>query len=200
MGVLEAYKAVDVLLDAWPSVLRELPDARLTMVGGGSLRAELESRIRAEGLDASVTMLAPVDRSELVALMDDSSCLVLPSRSEGLARIVLEAMARARAVVASRVGGIDEVVEDDVNGRVVEAEDAVALTAALVDVLGDRDRAAAMGEESRRRMIERDPLARIRRRNGALGGLDPTSVTNVYLLFPCFSAFALCAAGFERIE
>ena len=158
MGVLEAYKAVDVLLDAWPSVLRELPDARLTMVGGGSLRGELESRLRAEGLDASVTMLAPVDRSELVALMDDSSCLVLPSRSEGLARIVLEAMARARAVVASRVGGIDEVVEDDVNGRVVEAEDAVALTAALVDVLGDRDRAAAMGEESRRRMIERDPL------------------------------------------
>ena len=158
VGVLEAYKAVDVLLDAWPSVLRELPDARLTMVGGGSLRGELESRLRAEGLDASVTMLAPVDRSELVALMDDSSCLVLPSRSEGLARIVLEAMARARAVVASRVGGIDEVVEDDVNGRVVEAEDAVALTAALVDVLGDRDRAAAMGEESRRRMIERDPL------------------------------------------
>ena len=70
VGVLEDYKAVDVLLDAWPSVLRDLPDARLTIVGGGSLRAELESRIRAEGLDTSVTMVAPVDRSEIVALMD----------------------------------------------------------------------------------------------------------------------------------
>jgi glycosyltransferase involved in cell wall biosynthesis len=159
VGVLEAYKAVDVLLDSWPLVLRELPGARLTMVGGGSLRDVLATRIRDEGLEASVSMIPPVPRSELVALTDDSSCLVLPSRSEGLARIVLEVMARGRPVVASRVGGIEEVLDDGVNGRLVEAEDVDGLAAALVDVLGDRERAAAMGDAARRRILERDPLA-----------------------------------------
>jgi glycosyltransferase involved in cell wall biosynthesis len=159
VGVLENYKAVDVLLDAWPHVLRELPGARLTMVGAGSLRDVLATRIRDDGLAGSVTMLAPVPRSELVALTDHSSCLVLPSRSEGLARIVLEVMARARPVVASRVGGIEEVLEDGVDGRLVEAEDVEGLAGALVEVLGDRERAAAMGDAARRRILERDPLA-----------------------------------------
>jgi len=159
VGVLENYKAVDVLLDAWPLVLRQLPAARLTMVGGGSLRDSLAARIRDDGLETSVTMMAPVPRSELVALMDGSSCLVLPSRSEGLARIVLEVMARARPVVASRVGGIEEVLEDGVDGRLVEMEDVEGLAAALVDVLGDPGRAAAMGAAARDRILERDPLA-----------------------------------------
>jgi glycosyltransferase involved in cell wall biosynthesis len=159
VGVLESPKALDVLLDAWPSVLREIPAARLTMVGAGSLRDALAARIEAEGLAASVTMRAPVPRREIVAIMDASSCLALPSRSEGLARIALEAMARARPVVASRVGGIEELIEDGVNGRLVDAEDAAGLAAALVDVLGDRRRAAAMGAESRRRVLARDPLA-----------------------------------------
>ena len=62
-------------------------------------------------------------------------------------------------MVASRVGGIEELIEDGVNGRLVDAEDAAGLAAALVDVLGDRRRAAAMGAESRRRVLARDPLA-----------------------------------------
>ena len=68
------------------------------------------------------------------------------------------------------MGGIDEVVEDKVNGRVVEVEDAVALAEALIDVLGDRDRAAAMGEESRRRVLVRDPLAEYDAGMGRLAG------------------------------
>ena len=63
-----------------------------------------------------------------------------------------------RPVVASRVGGIVELVVDGRNGRLVAAEDPTALAEALVDVLSDRTRAEAMGTESRRRAVARDPL------------------------------------------
>ena len=159
VGVLERYKAVDVLLDAWPAVVREIPTAQLTIVGDGGLRESLHERVRREQLGASVHFLAPVPRTELRELLDASSCLVLQSRSEGLARIVIESMARARPVVASRVGGIEEVIEDGTNGRLVPVEDAEQLASALVEVLRDPVGARRMGEESLRRALARDPLA-----------------------------------------
>ena len=158
VGVLERYKGLDVLLDAWPTVLRSVPEARLTVVGAGSLEQTLEDRLVEDRLEQSVQMLAPMPRAELRRLLDASSCLVLPSRSEGLARIVVEAMARGRSVVATRVGGIDELVLDGCNGRLVPSEDSTALAGALVDVLGNRTRAQAMGAESRQRAVERDAL------------------------------------------
>lgn len=159
VGVLERYKAVDVLLEAWPEVLARVPGARLVMVGAGSMGDEVRGRIRERGLAASITLMEPMARPRLRELLDRSNCLVLPSRSEGLARIVMEAMARARPVVASMVGGIAEVVEDGVNGRLVPADDVLALADALADVLSDLDGARAMGEEARRRAESRAPLA-----------------------------------------
>ena len=157
-GVLERYKAVDVLIDAWADVARRMPKARLTLVGSGRDETELRARAIRKGVDNSVVFVSHVPRSELSTLLDGSTCFVLPSRSEGLARVALEAMARGRPVVASDVGGIRELVEDGVNGRVVDCEDARGLADALVDVLSDPERARAMGVESRRRALERDPL------------------------------------------
>jgi glycosyltransferase involved in cell wall biosynthesis len=158
VGVFERYKAVDVLLDAWRDVIEELPTARLSMVGSGSLEAALRARIAAEGLGASVQLIAPVKRPELRALVDQATCLVLPSRSEGLGRIILEAMGRGRPVVASRVGGIVELVDDGRTGRLVEPQDAPALARAIVELLGDPELTSRMGEEARRRALARDPL------------------------------------------
>jgi len=75
--------------------------------------------------------------------------LVLPSRSEGMGRVVIEAFARARPVVGTRVGGIADLVEHDVTGLLVPPGDAVALTAALGALLGDRERAAQLGRNGR---------------------------------------------------
>jgi len=127
-------------------------------VGSGSLESALNKRLLDTELDASVQMLAPMPRPELRSLLDRSSCLVLPSRSEGLGRIVIEAMARSRPVVASRVGGIVELVVDGRSGRLVAPEDPAALAAALIDVLCDRAGAEEMGNESRRQAVARDPL------------------------------------------
>jgi glycosyltransferase involved in cell wall biosynthesis len=156
--VLEGPKALDILLDAWPRVVSRLPEAKLTMVGDGSLRGELERRVRDQALGGSVEMRSPVAREAVRELLDGSTCLVLPSRSEGLPRVLFEAMARGRAVVATKVGGIAELVDDGVNGRLVDPDDATALADALVDVLGDRRGAARMGESGRHEATARDPL------------------------------------------
>ncbi len=158
VGVLEPHKGLDVLLDAWPEVLRAVPGARLTIVGAGSLESEMMRRLADHEVGRTVRMLAPMSRPELRCLVDEASCLVLPSRSEGLGRVLIEAMARARPIVASRVGGIVELVVDGSTGRLVAAEDRLALAEALIEVLSDRTRAESMGAESRRRAIARDPL------------------------------------------
>lgn len=159
VGVLERYKAVDVLLDSWVEVRRRVPGARLTLAGTGTKSAELQDRARANGLDGSVRFIGHVAREQVRTVIDESSCLVLPSRSEGLPRIVIESMARARPAVASTVGGMAELIDDGRSGRLVPPEDVDALTSALVDVLGDPAKAQAMGEEARRRAVERNPLA-----------------------------------------
>ena len=157
VGVLERYKAVDVLLDAWPAVVARVPDAQLVLVGAGSRQDEVEHRLAADGM-ASARRVDPMPQAELSAVLDNASCLVLPSRSEGLPRIVLEAMARGRPVVASDVGGMRELV-DSSTGRLVPAEDVLGLVEALVEVLADPGLARAMGSTARARAEQRRPAA-----------------------------------------
>lgn len=159
VGVLELYKAPEVLLDAWRRVRDDLPQAKLTLVGEGPMAARLRSQAADLGIAGSLEFLGQVDRAVVARVLDASMCLVLPSRSEGLPRIALEAMARGRAVVGSTGGGIPDAVEDGVTGRLTPPGDTVALANALIEVLGDPERAASMGAEGRRRAEERDPAA-----------------------------------------
>ena len=150
VGVLERYKAFDVLCDAWRSVARDLPDAVLHVVGDGTL-APLAERLVAE-LPGRVEWSRVLTAPEVVAALDASTLLVLPSRSEGMGRVLVEAACRARAVVGTRVGGIPDVVSDGETGVLVEPGDAQALAGALVRVLADRELAERLGAEGRRRV------------------------------------------------
>jgi glycosyltransferase involved in cell wall biosynthesis len=154
VGALERVKGVDVLLDAWRLIRDRRPGARLVIVGRGSM--ETEVRRRAAG-EPDVEIVGPVPREALRELLDAARVVVLPSRSEGLGRVALEASARARPVVASRVGGIPELVEDGETGLLVQPEDAAALAAAVVRILDDPAAATAMGERGRRRALSLDP-------------------------------------------
>ena len=129
VGVLERYKAFDTLAAAWPRVLERV-DATLHVVGDGTLRG-LVDRGRMEWSPR----LTP---EEVAAAMDAAWLVCLPSRSEGLPRIVIEAFCRGRAVVGTRAGGIPDILEDGVNGLLVPAEDPSSLAAALVHCLQDR--------------------------------------------------------------
>lgn len=147
VGVLEPYKNIDGLAAIWPRVRERVPEARLHVVGKGSREAVVEELLTVHG--DSVTWTRELDAAGVARAIDEATLLVLPSRSEGMGRVVIEAFARARPVIGTRVGGIADLVDDGVNGLLVPPGDGPALAGALVALLGDRGRAATLGSAAR---------------------------------------------------
>lgn len=139
-------KRVEVLLQALPRVLAAVPDARLHVVGVGPEAPRLEALRTSLGLEAAVTFLGQIPFAQLVREYRDCALFCLPSQQEGFGIVFLEAMAAARAVVACRAAAVPEVVPDGLAGRLVPPRDPAALAATLVDLLRDRDQAAALGQ------------------------------------------------------
>jgi glycosyltransferase involved in cell wall biosynthesis len=142
VGVLERYKNVAVLAEAWRLVAPQLPDARLRIVGRGHQRGVIESLVR--DLPDQTSWTERLESHEVAAALDGATALVLPSVSEGLPRVAMEAFARGRPVVGARAGGIPDIVEDGVSGLLVTGGDPQALAAALVRVLADGELAARL--------------------------------------------------------
>jgi glycosyltransferase involved in cell wall biosynthesis len=154
VGSLEPYKGVDVLLQAWVGVRDQHPEALLTIVGSGTLAP---MAMRAAEEDPSVELVGPVPHERVMQLLDRSRFLVLPSRSEGMGRVILEAFARERAVIATRIGGIPELVEEEENGVLVPPGDASSLAAAIRAGLKDPGGMRQMGHNARQRALDIDP-------------------------------------------
>lgn len=149
-GRMDDQKGVDVLLRA---ASRLSPRPKLRLAGGGWKEAEYR-RLAAElGLGERVEFLGHVPRTDLPGLLRSASVVVVPSRYENLPLSVLEGMACGVAVVASRVGGVPEMMDDGVEGTLVSPEDPKALGAALARLLGDPNLAARMGAAGRRRVL-----------------------------------------------
>jgi glycosyltransferase involved in cell wall biosynthesis len=146
VGVLELYKGLDLLADAWPLVAAELPDAELRLIGSGP-RADLVRRMVDRG--PNVTWASGLAPEEVAEELDRATCLVLPSRREGMGRVVVEAFCRGRGVVGTRGGGIEDLVRDEETGLLVPSDDVAALAAALVRVLGDSELAERLASSSR---------------------------------------------------
>lgn len=146
VGVLERYKNLDGIVAAWRLAAPRVPGARLLLVGDGRL-PEL-----AEGLVADVAGQTEWARSlatpEVVRALDDSWVLLLPSRSEGTPRVILEALCRGRAVIGGRVGGIPDAVRHGANGFLVDPADVEGIAEALVRILSDRSLAERLGAQA----------------------------------------------------
>jgi glycosyltransferase involved in cell wall biosynthesis len=147
VGVLERYKNVDGLVAAWGLAAGRVPEATLRIVGRGREVAQVEALV-AE-LPSRTTYTPVLTASEVARALDESWALVLPSRSEGLPRVVIEAFCRGRAVVGSRAGGTPDLVEHERNGLLVDLDDPDALSNALVRVLSDRALAERLGAQAR---------------------------------------------------
>jgi glycosyltransferase involved in cell wall biosynthesis len=132
---LEPEKGHQTLIEAWPHVLREVPDAYLLIVGEGSRRDFLEQLAAAHKVAHRVVFTGR--RDDIPAVTAALDVAVLPSWREAQGLSILEAMALSRPVVASDVGGIPEMIEDGVTGLLVEHDNPVALAAALVRLLKD---------------------------------------------------------------
>ena len=145
---LAHVKGQDVLIEALalagPGIAVEFAGSDLEQ--GGAFQGRLEARAAELGVKGSVRFLG--HREDLPALLDAADALVLPSRDEGLPLVALEAMARARPVVAAAVGGLPELLTDGVTGLLCEPASPVALAAALArlrDEPGLRTRLGAAG-------------------------------------------------------
>jgi glycosyltransferase involved in cell wall biosynthesis len=152
VGVLEAYKNVDGLAAAWRLAAPRVPEARLIVVGRGT-RGEAVERLVAES-QGRVEHVAELPPEGVAGTFDDATVLVLPSRFEGLGRVVIEAFARGRGVVATGAGGILDLVEDGREGLLVDVDDVDGLAEALVRALSDRGLAERLGVAAQARFPE----------------------------------------------
>ena len=139
VGHLVPVKALDVLLRAWARLLRDQPAAatttRLVLIGEGDERATLQRLAVQEGVAEHIAFLGPRPQPVVADWLAAADLLCLPSHAEGSPNVVVEALASGVPVVASRVGGIPDLVDDGVNGLLVAPGDPDALAAALATAL-----------------------------------------------------------------
>lgn len=150
---LAPEKGMDLLLDACRALRAEIPRVQVVIAGDSRWRARFDRACRAAGLDGTVRRLAFVPAIERVYAAAD--VVVCTSRTEGCPNALLEAMAMGRAVVATAVGGTNELVRDGVDGRLVTPGDPAAFAACLAGLLRSPARRGELG---------RAALATVRRR------------------------------------
>jgi glycosyltransferase involved in cell wall biosynthesis len=181
VGRLIPIKGHIVLLRAFAEARRQIPDLRLDIAGRGPLEPALRALAKELEVDDAIRFLgyvAPVQRA-----IEDAAIVVVPSMGEGFGMVALEAMERARPVIAAEIGGLGELVEEGVTGLLVPPGEAEPLAHAIVQLAADLPRAVEMGEAGRRRALEqflqerctdrtelvyRDKLEGRRGRNGTL--------------------------------
>lgn len=151
VGVLRSEKAFEVLVHAAAILREEHPDVRVLIVGEGPERGMLEAEIARRGLGGVVILTG--HRPDVPEILDALDVAILCSDREGSPLALTEYMAAGRPVVATRVGGIPAVIEDGVEGLLIEPRDPVALAAATGRLLRDRELGARLGAQARERQL-----------------------------------------------
>jgi glycosyltransferase involved in cell wall biosynthesis len=150
VGALVTHKGQRYLVEAAALVLQRVPDARFVILGEGELRSLLEQLVRRHHLEKHV--LLPGFRPDVLSLLKGFDVFAMSSITEGLGTSLLDAMACRKAIVATRAGGIPEVVADMETGFLVPTRDPAALADRIVRLLEDPQARVRMGEAGRTRV------------------------------------------------
>ena len=148
VGWLLPIKGVDILLQAMTTVCQSAPQAILLLVGKGQLEAKMKSEVKRLNLTANVQFMGW--RNDIEHILPQFDIFVLPSLNEGMGRVLVEAMAAARPIVASNTGGIPDLVKHQMNGLLVPPGDPRALAEALLQLIRHPDAARRMGQAGHR--------------------------------------------------
>ncbi len=159
VAALVPHKGQRYLVDAAHLVVQSVPDARFIILGEGELREHLQKQVHEHHLEKHV--LLPGFRTDVLGCIKGFDLFVMSSVTEGLGTSLLDAMACGRPIVATRAGGIPEIVEDGVNGALVPPRDAASLAAAIVRALNDEGWRRRMGEAGLARVRERFTVDRM---------------------------------------
>jgi glycosyltransferase involved in cell wall biosynthesis len=152
VGRLVYEKGHEFLVQAMPEIVAKFPQTRAGICGSGPLHDYLASLISANGLEDQVKLLGQWD--DIPHLLAAADIFVLPSRWEGLSIALLEGMIARLPVVATRVEGVDEVIQDNLNGYLVPLEDSKALAEAIMQLLKDPEKRVAMGGAAHARVLQ----------------------------------------------
>lgn len=155
VGQLAEVKGVKYLIEAFSEIAGYFPDFRLVIIGEGEEKKELQSQAAALRIENRVNFKGKVPLEEVKENMRRCYCLVLPSLSEGLPRVLMEAMALSKPVVAGRVGGIPEIVKDKENGFLTKARNSSGLAKKLKILLQNQGLAEQMGKKGRGLVMRR---------------------------------------------
>jgi glycosyltransferase involved in cell wall biosynthesis len=159
VGRLVPIKNIPLLLEAAALARQEDPDIRVVLVGDGPLREELEARAEALGLGQAVTFAGW--RRDLASVYADLDAVVISSHNEGTPASLIEAMASGRPVIATRVGGVPDLIVDGETGHLVPPGDVEALAAALLELFREPELTARMAELAQRQVLERHQARRL---------------------------------------
>lgn len=151
-GRISIEKGCLEMVEAFAEVAARRPAVRLVFVGEGPLAAEVGERVRAAGLTDRVRFLG--HRHPIQPYFEAIDVLVSPSRTEGISNVILEALATGTPVVATRVGGTPEIIEDRISGLLVAPEIPSVLAAAIDEVLADASLLAKLAEGGLARVVQ----------------------------------------------
>jgi len=154
LGRLKARKGFDLALTAFASIIQRFPQVRLVVAGDGPERPSLERQAARLGIAGVVDFIGWVDPGDIPKVVAKATAVVMPSRHEPFGLVALDAALMARPIVASRVGGLAEVVTHRETGLLVEPEDSAGVAEALAFLLENHDLAAEMGRVARERAQE----------------------------------------------
>ncbi|OGQ56734.1 MAG: hypothetical protein A3J24_05650 [Deltaproteobacteria bacterium RIFCSPLOWO2_02_FULL_53_8] len=153
VAILRRKKGHHVLLQAVPTILAAVPDTVFVFAGNGPQKENIETQIKELGIESRVKLLGL--RPDVPTVLKGLDLFVLPTLQEALGTSILEASAMKKAVVASAVGGVPEVVAEGVTGSLVPPEDPDALADAIIKLLQDRERLQQMGRNGRKMVEDR---------------------------------------------
>jgi len=155
VGRLSPEKGVSTLVSSLPTIRREIPNARVLVCGRGSAESELKAQAQRLNVGDMIDFRGPVPQAKLPPYYDAADLVVVPSHKEAFPIVNLEAMSMAKAVVASEVGGVPEVVKNNETGLLVPPSDPSSLAAAVFRVHGDPGLRMRLGTNGRRLVEER---------------------------------------------
>jgi glycogen(starch) synthase len=153
LGRLSPEKGFDLAVTAFATLARRFPQVQLVIVGDGPERLKLQQQIADVGLASRITLMGAVPPDQVPALLNTVTIVLIPSRQESFGLVALEAALMARPVVATRVGGLPEVIVHGETGFLVESENSAALAEALALLLAHPETGIRMGQAARRRAI-----------------------------------------------
>jgi len=152
LGRLVDNKGFDIALRALVNIIARFPEVRMTIAGDGPDRPILEALVSDLGLDDVVEFVGLVAPDQVPLLLGAASMVLMPSRREGLPIVAIEAACAARPVIASRAGGLDEVIADNETGILIDQEEVERLSDAITVLLEQPLLAAQMGLAARKRV------------------------------------------------